>query len=55
MMSAVVYCTIIDLPHYQWSGGLADLLAYIYDSAKVEHVVKKYLGATRTRLVKTVE
>ena len=54
-MSTVVYCTIIDLPHYQWSGGLADLLAYIYDSAKVEYVVKKYLGVTRTRLVKTVE
>nr|XP_022342892.1 transient receptor potential cation channel subfamily M member 2-like isoform X1 [Crassostrea virginica] len=33
----------------KWSGGLADLLAYIYDSAKVEYVVEKYLGATRTR------
>uniref|UniRef100_K1QLP0 Transient receptor potential cation channel subfamily M member 8 n=1 Tax=Magallana gigas TaxID=29159 RepID=K1QLP0_MAGGI len=33
----------------KWSGGLADLLASVYESAKVQQVVEKLHGATRMR------
>lgn len=33
----------------KWSGGLADLLASVYESAKVQQIVEKFHGASRMR------